>query len=174
MALADVFAALQAARDGGVLSRYAIGGAVGAAVYIEPSATEDVDVFVTLEPPTGGGIVTLEAVYAFFRARGAEVEAERLAFGGWLVQLLPPPTTLVEDALQRAVSYEVEGVSVPVFSMEHLAAICLETGRLKDKVRLEQFLDSPRFDREGFLALVARFGLDERWRRVQEFFRENQ
>jgi hypothetical protein len=35
-------------RDDGVIERYAIGGAVGATLYLEPSATLDVDVFVSL------------------------------------------------------------------------------------------------------------------------------
>ena len=37
----------------GVIDEYAIGGAVGATFYLEPSATEDVDIFVML--PTAPG-----------------------------------------------------------------------------------------------------------------------
>jgi hypothetical protein len=41
-----------------VLSRYAVGGAVAATFYIEPAATEDIDVFAVLEPQPGTFIVT--------------------------------------------------------------------------------------------------------------------
>lgn len=34
-------------RADGVIGKYAIGGAVGATFYLEPSATLDVDIFVT-------------------------------------------------------------------------------------------------------------------------------
>lgn len=41
----------------GLIGKYAIGGAVGATLYLEPSATLDVDIFVTL--PTSPGRVQL-------------------------------------------------------------------------------------------------------------------
>jgi hypothetical protein len=49
----------------GVIGKYAIGGAVGATFYLEPAATLDVDIFVTLPtvqflPPNGS--LEMEAV----------------------------------------------------------------------------------------------------------------
>jgi hypothetical protein len=173
MALSDVFSELAAARAANVISRYAVGGAVAAAVYLEPAATEDVDIFIALGPRPGHSLVSLGPVYSFFKERGASVDGERLAIGDWLVQLLPPPTPLVEDALANAVSHDVEGVTVPIFSAAHLAAIALETGRLKDKLRLQLFLASPELDQSAFLALVERFGLQAKWSKAQDFLREN-
>jgi len=40
---------LEAAVADGIIERYAIGGAVGATFYIEPAATQDVDVFVVFD-----------------------------------------------------------------------------------------------------------------------------
>jgi redox-regulated HSP33 family molecular chaperone len=174
MALRDVLAELERAHADGVFTKYALGGAVAATVYLEPMATEDVDVFVTIATGSGSRLVTLAPLYSYFKARGATVEGERLEIGGWLVQFLPPNSALVDDALEHATPWEVEGVRVPVFSQEHLAAIALETGRLKDKVRLKGFLESPDFDRDRFLVLVAQFGLGQKWERVQEFFKENE
>ena len=54
---------------------------------------------------------------------------------GWSNFFLPP-TDLVAEALDQARPMEVEGVTVPVFKQEHLAAIALETNRPKDKLRL--------------------------------------
>lgn len=173
MSLTEVFAELKAAHEAGVFERYALGGAVGATVYLEPAATEDVDIFVTIRTPAGSRLVTMEPLYAFFLGRGAVVDGERLTIGGWLVQLLPPPTALVEDALEKALHLEVDGATVPVFSQEHLAAIALETNRLKDKVRLKQFLDSDTFDHQAFHELAERFGLQQMWTKVQAFLKEN-
>ena len=53
----------------GVVSRYAIGGAMGATFYVEPVLTFDLDVFVVL-PQTAGGLLTLTPLYEPY-ARGA-------------------------------------------------------------------------------------------------------
>ena len=168
MPLANVFAELEAAQASGVIERYAIGGAVGATFYIEPAATQDLDVFVVFGPQPGL-LLSITPVYEFFRERGAELQGEHLVIAAWPVQFLPVTTALVEDALREAVRIDVEDQKVNVFSQEHLAAIALDTNRLKDKVRLEQFLDSGSFDRARFGELVARFGLEEKWARFQTF-----
>lgn len=59
----------------------------------------------------------------------------------------------------------VDGQPVAVLSQEHLAAIALETGRMKDKIRLTQFLASETFDRSRFDVLRERFGLTDKWAR---------
>ncbi len=46
----------------GVVSRYAIGGAMGATFYIEPVLTFDLDVFIVL-PGMSGGLQTLSPLY---------------------------------------------------------------------------------------------------------------
>lgn len=172
--LAKVLSELAAAQADGVLNRYAIGGAVGATFYIEPAETEDVDIFVAMEPKPGSILVTLEPLYSYFRARGATIDGERLVIGGWLVQLLPPPSELVSEALDLAVLMEVEEVEVPVFTQEHLAVIALETNRAKDKIRLQQFLESGTLDRERFDHLVERFGLTDRWWRTKALLEESE
>jgi hypothetical protein len=37
----------------GVIGKYAIGGAVGALLYLEPASTVDIDIFVVLPTPPG-------------------------------------------------------------------------------------------------------------------------
>ena len=164
MALPDIFAELEAALTDGILERYAIGGAVGATFYIEPSATQDVDVFVVFDEPSAL-LVSLAPIYSFFTRRGAVVQDEHLIIADWPVQFLPVTTPLVDDALAHAVYMHVDGQPVAVLSQEHLAAIALETGRMKDKIRLAQFLASPTFDRVQFDTLTERFGLTDTWAR---------
>jgi hypothetical protein len=165
-----VFAELDAAKAAGVLSRYAVGGAVAATFYIEPAATEDIDVFAVLEPRPGTLIVTLDTMIDFLKARGAQQDGEHLVIGGWPVQFLPVVPTLQTEALDDARLIDVEGQSVPVLSAEHLGAIALATGRPKDKVRLQQFLEWKGFDRELFLAIVGRHSLNDKWATFQAHF----
>ena len=54
----------------------------------------------------------------------------------------------------RAVSGVYEGVPTKVLSAEHLAAICVQTGRMKDKLRVEMFLRSAKFDKTYFLEIL--------------------
>lgn len=131
MALPDIVAELEAARTDGIIKRYAIGGAVGATFYIEPSATQDVDVFVLFNQPSSR-LVSLAPIYSYFTARGAVVQDDHLVIADWPVQFLPSTTPLVEDALANAVSMRVDEQPVTVISQEHLAAIALETGRMKE------------------------------------------
>lgn len=158
-----VFAELDAAAGAGVFSRYALGGAVAATFYIEPFATEDVDVFVVLDPQPGRLLISLDDVFDFLKGRGARVEGEHLVIGSWPVQFLPATTALQRDALEAARSVDVEGQSVQVLSAEYLAAIALDTSRPKDKVRLQQFLEWTGFDRQRFETLVAKYDLGAKW-----------
>jgi hypothetical protein len=45
MKLAEVFVVVNRMQADGVIDRYALGGAVAAAFYLEPVATIDVDIF---------------------------------------------------------------------------------------------------------------------------------
>ncbi len=88
------------------------------------------------------------------------------------MQFLPATTPLVEDALSHPEHMAVDGQRVAVLSQEHLAAIALETGRMKDKIRLAQFLASETFDRTRFESLTERFGLTARWARFVALMEE--
>lgn len=46
---------------------------------------------------------------------------------------------------------------------EHLMAILVQTGRARDRARLQMFLEEAGFDRTRLDDLVDRFGLRERW-----------
>lgn len=49
-------------RSDGVISQYAIGGAVGATFYMEPAATLAIDIFVSLQLAPGSILVTLSPI----------------------------------------------------------------------------------------------------------------
>lgn len=174
MSIREVVATINRMRADGIISRYAIGGAVGATFYIEPVATLDVDVFVPLKPKPGEGIASLGPIFAYLTARGCATDGEYLVIAGWLVQFLPPTGPLVEEALAEAREMEVDGETATVLSPEHLAAIALETGRAKDRARFFQFLESGVLDRSRLEAIIARHGLTQRWQRYERQFREDE
>lgn len=151
----------------GVISRYAIGGAVGAIFYMEPFLTYDLDVFVLL-PQASGGLLTLSPIYEALRKRGYAEEGECINIQGMPVQFLPAHNPLLEEALAEAVEKPYGNVCTRVFRPEHLAAIMLQTGRDKDRQRFSTFIDEAPLDGSYFRALLERHKLTERfeaWKR---------
>lgn len=53
----------------GIIGRYAIGGAVAATRYIEPSQTYDLDIFVLL-PLSPSGLISISPIYAYLGQHG--------------------------------------------------------------------------------------------------------
>ena len=147
----------------GTIGKYAIGGAVGATFYLEPSATLDIDVFVSLENPQGSPLLTLAPIYDYLTSRGYQAEKEYLIIEGWPVQFLLPSDALDEEALRQAVETEVEGVRTWVITAEHLVAIALRTARAKDFARILQFVEAGVLDAGQLDAILKRHGLLEKW-----------
>ena len=170
MSIKDVIKTANQMVNDGVIERYAIGGAVGATFYIEPTATMDVDIFVSFRTEPDSLIVNPKSVFEYLKARGAVIEGEYVILAGWPVQFLPSGTPLVEEALLEAVIRDVEDVPARVFTAEHLAAMALQTGRAKDKARLLQFIESGILDASLFENILARHGLMDRWQRFERQF----
>jgi hypothetical protein len=170
MRIQDVLVALAEMEADGVVDRYAIGGAVGATFYLEPVATLDVDVFVTFRAEAERLLVSPKPIFEYLMQRGATMEGEYVMIGGWPVQFLPSTGPLLDEALEQAVSVQVEGTSTRVFTAEHLAAIALQTGRAKDKARLLQFMESGVVISSLLQSIIARHDLSAAWRRFDEQF----
>ena len=155
----------------GVIGQYAIGGAVGATFYLEPAATLDIDIFVSLQTGTGSSLLSLTPIYDHLMARGFKAEGEYIIIGNWPVQFLPPGNALVEEALALAVETEVEGVRMRVMTAEHLVAIALQTGRAKDAARILQFIESGVLDADKLDAILQRHGLIAKWEQFGDQFK---
>ena len=148
-------------RDEGLLTRFAIGGAIAASYYIEAVATEDLDVFAFLAPSPSG--LLLGPLYERLRQLGGRVQNEHVVIGTWPVQILPAYTPLVEEAVMNARDLPFKNVRVPVVSAEHLCAIALQTGRAKDYARVNAFIEAGAVDRVALRGLIDRHALTERW-----------
>ena len=162
----DVFRALNALVTEGVVENYAIGGAVGAACYIEAVRTEDVDAFVCLKRQMSP-FVSLSPLYEALTKMGGIVEREYVRFGAWPLQILTDANELIAEAIEQAQTQDFDGIPVRVFLPEHLCAIALQTGRTKDYLRVVMFLDEDAVNVEKLKLLVARFELKGRWEKVQ-------
>lgn len=148
-------------RDG-VLGRYAIGGAMAAMFYVEPVSTYDLDVFVIL--PQQGLLLSLTPLYEALRQRGYVEESECVIIEGIAVQFLPAYNKLLEEALADAIEKEYQGMRTRVLSIEHLLAICLQTGRAKDRDRVRLFREEAPMDEHKINDILERHGLMKRWR----------
>jgi hypothetical protein len=147
----------------GVFSRCAIGGAMAATFYTEPVLTFDLDVFILLSSKNAGGVISLDAIYGALRKRGYNEEGETVSIEGVPVQFLPAYNALIEEALTEAREIDYEGVSTRVLRAEYLIAICLQTGRAKDRARVAMLREQASIDRELLADIMKRHHLEEKW-----------
>lgn len=158
-----VLQALNGLVASGLLADYAIGGAVGAAFYIEAVQTEDVDAFVFL-PGSPSGLVLLTPVYEALQAAGGVIEREFVRIGNWPLQILTDANPLIAEAIREAVEVRFHETPTRVFTAEHLCAIAIQTGRTKDALRVTMFLEQGAVDLPRLKALLERFDLTQRAR----------
>jgi len=162
-----IFEKINDMQAAGIIGKYAIGGAVGATFYLEPSATLDVDIFATLPMASGQVLLNLAPVYDYLQTHGGKLEGEYIVVDGWPVQFLPPADALDQEALIEAVETSVEGVRTWVMSAEHLVAIALRTGRPRDHARILQFIEQNAIDTTKLQSILGRHGLLSKWERFE-------
>lgn len=153
---------LNALEEERTFARYAIGGAMAATFYAEPLLTFDLDVFVLLSE-TSGGLLTLSPIYDALRRRGYVEEGEAVLIEGVPVQFLPAYNQLLEEALRDARDTTYDGTRTRVLRAEHLVAICLQTGRDKDRERVRILREQTELDDGLLLGVLRRYGLAPKW-----------
>ena len=153
-------------RDGEV-PNYAIGGAIGAVFYIEPFATQDIDVFVVMETdPTG--LVAKIPGWDYLKERGyTQIRGEAIVVEDWPLHFIPVTDPLEEEAYLNSEVLDFEGEPVRVVLAEHLVAIMLRTGRPKDLARAEMFFLQKSVDRDLLLDIINRHNLEKEWTNFQ-------
>src|SRR5574341_1784677 len=146
----------------GVLSRYAIGGAMGATFSVELLLAFNLDIIVVL-PKTEGSLLTLAPLYQALRAKGYEEEGECVLIGGVPVQFLLAYNALLEEALREARETTYLATPTRVLRVEHLLAICLQTGRAKGRERVRILREQAALDHEHLAAILRRHHLEGTW-----------
>lgn len=158
-----VFQVLNEMVRDGEIPDYAIGGAIAAVFYVEPFATQDVDVFVMMQTESSGLVATIPG-WAYLNERGyTEIRGEAVVVADWPVQFIPISNELEEEAYLNGAILQFEGEPVRVMLAEHLVAIMLRTGRLKDRARVHMFLSQEAVDRELLRDIIGRHGLEREW-----------
>ena len=145
----------------GVIEQYAIGGAVAAIFYIEPINTNDLDIFFVKDPSVGLDI--LAPLYNYLSGLGYKGQGEAIDIEGWPVQFLPIFNPLLEEAVEQAKEIRFQRTKTRVMQAEHLVAIMLQTGRLKDHARIAQFMEHEVVDAVRLADVLARHGLIKEW-----------
>jgi hypothetical protein len=147
----------------GIISHYAIAGAMGATFYAEPLLTFDLDIVVLL-PQTESGLLSLSPLYEALRAKGYTEEGECVLIEGIPVQFLPAYNVLLEEALREARAMSYEKTTTRVLRLEHLLAICVQTGRTKDRERVRMLREQAQIDDAYLFQILRRHRLEETWK----------
>lgn len=157
----ETFAVLNQMVADGAIENYAVAGAIGAMFYVESFSTQDIDVFVLT--PEDRIIIELPGL-AYLKAHGyTEFRNEGIVIEGWPVQFMAATTNLEREAYLNAdVSY-FEDVPVRVVLAEHLVAIMLKVGRLKDIARIQMFLSQDAVSHDKLEDVIQRHGLSDKW-----------
>src|SRR5437879_3244569 len=147
----------------GAIENYAIAGAIGAIFYVEPFATQDIDVFI-LMPETQDELIAKIPGWDYLRDRGySEMRGEALIIEDWPVQFMPVSNALEEEAYMNAETLPFEDTPVRVVLAEHLVAIMLKLGRPKDFAGVQMFFAHDAVEREALMNVIVENELDEQW-----------
>lgn len=164
--MADVYRALNAMRDEGIVENYAVCGGTAALFYAQTTATFDIDIFVLLQQHSV--LIDLGPIYNWARARGYEIENEYLRVHGVPVQVLVAGEGLEKAAVQEARLLDYDGVPVPVAPPEHLVLMYLQAGGAKRRGRAFDLLEVGAADTERVSALAQRFDLQKLWQKWKD------
>ncbi len=164
----DIAQLLNEMRDKGVITDYALFGAVAQMRYTEPVATLDADVLVGIPPAER--LDVLAPIYDFCARKGYTLEGESVRVGAWPVQFIPVFSPLTREALEQGDTVEFEGVPLRVVRADYLAVIALSVGRAKDFARILALLEAGSATPEGIAILAQRHGLSDVWTRFKTRF----
>ena len=149
----------------GVIEKFAIGGGIAAIRYLEPYLTDDIDVFLSPVIVGEGGLISFGRIYSYLEELGYYPEREYIRIEGWLVQFVFASESVQEEAVAQADRVAFAGSYTSFFSVEHLAAELLRSGRLKDLTRVVALVESEQMDRSIFLDIIRRHGLSVKWKK---------
>jgi hypothetical protein len=150
--------AVNAMKDGGVITDYAIAGAMALMFWIEPVPTFDLDVLVLLPQPAGP-VVSLQSIYEWAAKHGYAAELEHIVIDGVPVQFLPSYSELSDEAIRTAADRQYRGVDIRVVMAEYLIALYLvpSARTLKRQERAAALRESAAIDRERLADVMNRF-----------------
>ena len=166
----ETFAVLNQMVADGAIENYALAGAVGAMFYVEPFSTQDIDVLVAL-PEREGALIAELPGWKYLSSHGyGEIRGEGIVIANWPVQFLPVSNALEREAYLNAQDQNLDGVAVRVVQAEHLIAMMLKLGRLKDFARIQMFLSQDAINSAVLDEVLKRHGLNGKWNEFRDRF----
>jgi len=154
----------------GAIEDYALAGAVGAMFYVEPFSTHDIDVLIVI-PETEGKLIAELPGWKYLSSRGySEIRGEGIVVEDWPVQFLPVSDDLEHEAYLNATNQTLDNVTVRVVQPEHLVAMMLKVGRLKDFARIQMFLSQDAINSELLEDILQRYDLNDKWNEFRDRF----
>ena len=166
----ETFAVLNEMVRDRAIENYAVAGAVGAMFYIEPFSTQDIDVLV-VTPGTEDNLLIELPGLDYLKAKGyTEIRGEGVVVEGWPLQFLPVSNPLEDEAYFKAQDLAFEDMTVRVVLAEHLVAMMLSIGRLKDLARIQAFLLQDAVNPEALKDILERHGLIGKWHEFRSRF----
>jgi hypothetical protein len=156
--------AIERMKREGVLTEYAIGGAMALVFWTEPVATFDLDVFVHL-PGESTLLVSLDPLYRWATTNGYTAESEHIIMEGIPVQFIPSPNALADEAIEEAATMDYDGTPMRVIRPEHLIALYLEPSARTAKrlQRVAALRDEGSINTERLDAILRRHHLELPW-----------
>ena len=154
----------------GIITNYAVFGAVAQMRYTEAVVTLDADILVAVPQPEA--LDALSPIYTFCRNRGHQPEGEAIRVGDWPVQFIPAFSPLTESAMRDAETGDVDGVPLRVVRADYLAVIALSVGRAKDLARVIAIREAGAATDTAIEQLAAQHGLSSAWKAFRERFDE--
>jgi len=112
----ETIAVINQMRTDGIIGEYAVGGAFAAVVHrVEVDSTDDVDVYIVLNPLPGQSLVCLDPIHKYLEARGYRLNRDgHPVIANWQVQFLPANEPLLKEALDECVESDIDGVPLRV------------------------------------------------------------
>ena len=160
MAFADALRAIESMKAEGVITEYAIAGAMAIVFWTEPVPTFDLDVLVFL-PEDSKPLVSLERIYSWTSAHGYASAREHVILSGVPTQFLASPGALGDEAVESAATLEYEGVTTRVVLPEYLVALYLQPDArtAKRRERAAMLLEWPGLNKQRLDAILNEHGL---------------
>lgn len=155
----DAIRTLEAMRADGVISDYALGGAIAFVIWDEPIATQDLDV-VIIVPGETHWLDPLRPVLDWLAAAGIALEGEHAMIAGVPVQFLPAWHPLIAEGVREAATVPYDGTTIRVLRPAYLAAswtIDPAADTFRRRERTARLIEAGHVTREEIDALVTRF-----------------
>jgi hypothetical protein len=154
-----------------IVEKFAIGGAFAATLHNEPISTIDLDIFFFLREKSDSLILSLSNIYDFATENGFTFDHEFINIHGWLVQFVEAShNDLWKESIENADIIKIGNFEVSVIGREHLVAMWLFAGRIKDFEKIAKFWEAKILDEVKLFDILQRHNLTTKWNKEKRRF----